>query len=145
MKPPRSLKITDLDIGSGRPCVPGDLAICHCVCARRQGDVLFASDPDAPYSIRVGGRDCFAGIEYGLLGMKIGGYRTVVVPPNLTYHECKTYHGLPDDAMLVYQLRLVDLPGKWDPEMEHRLAARPNSNHRVQKGGKQSRLPENAS
>jgi len=44
MKPPRSLKITDNEIGTGRPCVPGDLAICHCVCTRRKGDVLFASD-----------------------------------------------------------------------------------------------------
>ncbi len=123
MKPPRSLKITDNEIGSGRPCVPGDLAICHCVCSRRKGDVLFASDTDTPYPIRVGGRDCYAGIEYGLLGMRIGGRRTVIVPPNLTYDERKTYLDLPADALLVYDLRLIDLPEKWDAEMEQRLAA----------------------
>ena len=127
MKPPRSLKITDIELGSGRPCVPGDLAICDCVCTRRKGDVLFASDADTPYPIRVGGRDCYIGIEYGLLGMRVGGRRTVVVPPNLTYHERRTYTELPENALLVYELKLLDLPDKWDPEMECRLAAGANS------------------
>ena len=127
MKPPRSLKITDHEIGSGRPCVPGDLAICHCVCTRRKGDVLFASDADSPYPIRVGGRDCYGGIEYGLLGMRIGGRRTVVAPPNLIYDERKTYPDLPVDSLLVYELQLIDLPEKWDPEMECRLTARADS------------------
>lgn len=124
MKTPRSLKITDHEIGAGRPCVPGDLAICRCVCTLRKGDVLFASEAKSPYPIRVGGRDCYAGIEYGLLGMRIGGRRTVVVPPNLTYDERKTYSDLPANALLVYELELIDLPEKWDPEMERRLADR---------------------
>ncbi|CAD72007.1 MAG TPA: FKBP-type peptidyl-prolyl cis-trans isomerase [Rhodopirellula baltica] len=135
MKPPRSLKILDHEIGSGRPCVPGDLATCNCVCSRRKGDMLFASDADTPYQIRVGGRDCHAGIEYGLLGMRIGGRRTVIVPPNLTYDERKRYPDLPADALLVYELELLDLPGKWDPEMERRLAARGSSNWNVQDCG----------
>ncbi len=62
------------------------------------------------------------GIEYGLLGMEIGGKRTVVVPPNLTYHERKTYRDLPANSMLIYNLSLVSLGEKWDSEMEHRLA-----------------------
>ena len=127
MKPPRSLKIADIEHGSGRPCVPGDIAICDCVCTRRKGDVLFASDADSPYRIRVGGRDCCVGVEYGLLGMRVGGRRTVTVPPNLTYHERKTYTQLPENALLVYELRLIDLPDKWDPEMERRLATESNS------------------
>ena len=84
--------------------------------------MLFASEPNTPYPVRVGGRDCFAGIEYGLLGMRVGGNRTVVVPPNLTYDERKSYSELPESAVLVYELRLVSLPEKWDPEMESRLA-----------------------
>jgi FKBP-type peptidyl-prolyl cis-trans isomerase len=122
MKPPRGLKITDTEAGTGRPCVPGDLAVCHCTCTRRKGDVVFISEPNDPYRIRVGGRDCYVGIEYGLLGMRVGGRRSVLVPPNLTYHERKTYRDIPQDAMLIYDLRLIDLPEKWDPEMEARLA-----------------------
>jgi peptidylprolyl isomerase len=127
MKPPRSLKITDHDIGTGRQCVPGDVAVCHCVCTRHKGELVFASDPNSPYSIRVGGRDSCAGIEYGLLGMRIGGRRTVVVPPNLTYHERKIYRDLPVDTMLKYELQLIDLPDKWNADMERRLADRGDS------------------
>jgi FKBP-type peptidyl-prolyl cis-trans isomerase len=83
---------------------------------------VFISEPNDPYRIRVGGRDCYVGIEYGLLGMRVGGRRSVLVPPNLTYHERKTYRDIPQDAMLIYDLRLIDLPEKWDPEMEARLA-----------------------
>jgi peptidylprolyl isomerase len=122
IKPPRSLKITDTEMGTGRPCVPGDVAVCHCVCTRRKGDVVFTSEPNDPYRIRVGGRDCYVGIEYGLIGMRVGGKRSILVPPNLTYHERKTYREIPQDAMLIYELRLVDLPEKWDAEMDSRLA-----------------------
>jgi FKBP-type peptidyl-prolyl cis-trans isomerase len=62
------------------------------------------------------------GIEYGLLGMRVGGKRSILVPPNPTYHERKTYREIPEDAMLIYELRLVDLSEKWDAEMESRLA-----------------------
>lgn len=86
--------------------------------------MLFASEPNSPYPVRVGGRDCFAGIEYGLLGMRVGGQRTVIVPPNLTYDERKTYPELPESALLVYELQLISLSEKWDPEMESRLSER---------------------
>lgn len=121
MKPPRSLKITDLSLGSGPACSPGDIAICTCVCRRRKGDVVFEFDTATPSTIRVGARDYFAGIEYGLLGMRVGGERSVTVPPNLTYYERKTYPELPSTAILVYQLRLLELSGKWDPDMPSRL------------------------
>ncbi len=76
---------------------------------------------NGPYTIRVGARDGFVGIEYALLGMKIGRQRTVVVPPNLTYHERKTYRDLPENSMLIYNLSLLSLGEKWDSEMERRL------------------------
>lgn len=127
MKAPRSLKITDLTNGTGPSCEPGDLAICHCRCTRSKGDLLFESNPDTPYEIRIGARDSFVAIEYGLLGMRAGGQRQVVAPPNLTVDERKTYPDLPDGAMLIYELTLLELPSKWDPDMAARLAANQNA------------------
>lgn len=54
--------------------------------------------------------------------MRVGGRRTIVVPRNLTYDERKTYHHLPPDTMLIYDVQLLDLPTKWDADMERRLA-----------------------
>ena len=126
MKPPRSLKISDRKLGSGRMVVPGDVAVCHCRCTRSKGDVVFNSDENGPWPVRVGARDGYIGIEYGLIGMQIGGERTIVVPPNLTYHERKTYKDIPEDALLVYDITLVDFRMKWDPEMESRLSKSEN-------------------
>ena len=113
--------MTDQNLGIGRKVVPGDVAVCHCRCTRSKGEVVFSSEQDGPYPIRVGERDCYVGIEYGLIGMQIGGRRTVAVPPNLTYHERKTYKDLPEDAMLVYELTLVEFRDKWDTGMKTRL------------------------
>lgn len=122
MKPPRSLKISDNQLGTGRKVVPGDVAVCRCRCTRRKGDLVFASPAQEPYAIRVGARDCCVGIEYGLLGMQVGGIRTITVPPNLTYIERKIYTDIPEDAMLVYEIELIELREKWDADMESRLA-----------------------
>jgi FKBP-type peptidyl-prolyl cis-trans isomerase len=83
---------------------------------------VFASPTREPYVIRVGARDYCVGIEYGLLGMQIGGIRTITVPPNLAYVERKIYTDIPEDAMLVYEIELIELREKWDADMEKRLA-----------------------
>ena len=126
MKPPRSLKISDILVGTGRKVVPGDVAVCRCRCTRHKGDLVFASPEQEFSTIRVGTRNYCVGIEYGLIGMQIGGKRTVRVPPNLTYIERKSYCDIPQDAILIYELELVDLPTKWDAEMEHRLSFEPD-------------------
>ena len=82
---------------------------------------MFDSDRDGPHPIRVGGRDCYTGLEFGLLGMQVGGRRKIVVPPNLTYDERKTFPTIPENAILTYTLSLIELREKWDPEMESRL------------------------
>jgi hypothetical protein len=50
MKPPRSLKISDHKLGSGRKVVPGDVAVCHCRCSRSKGDVVFSSEANGPFT-----------------------------------------------------------------------------------------------
>ena len=96
----------------------------RCIAALRgrKGGVVFNSDENGPWPVRVGARDGYIAIEYGLVGMQIGGERTIVVPPNRIYHERKTYEDIPKDAMLVYDISLVDFLMKWDPEMESRLS-----------------------
>lgn len=123
MKPPRSLKINDIEIGTGRACVPGDTALVHFVIRRPKGDVLSSCSEKRPSEIDVGRRDYHVAIEYGLLGMQVGGRRSVVVPPILVGY-LHTQFGLPPGSMVVIELHLIDLPRKWDPDMESRLSSR---------------------
>ena len=122
MKPPRSLKITDIATGVGPKVVPGDTVVCKWRCTRTKGDILFQSDDSHVHKLRVGARDSCVGIEYGLLGMQRDGVRRVVSPPNLTYIERKSFPDLPENAILFYELTLMEIVGKWDPGMPERLA-----------------------
>ena len=121
MKPPRSLKIINIETGTGPMVVPGDTVVCKWRCTRTKGDIVFQSEDSQALPIRVGARDYCVGIEYGLLGMQCGGSRRVVSPPNLTYVERKSFPDLPENSKLIYELKLVEIKGKWDPEMQQRL------------------------
>ena len=121
MKPPRGLQITDVETGAGPRVVPGDLAVCKWRCTQTQGDILFQSDDSQSQPIRVGARDYCVGIEYGLLGMQPGGTRRIKAPPHLTYVERKSFPDLSENAVLIYELTLIEIAGKWDATMEKRL------------------------
>ena len=122
MKPPRSLKITDVEQGTGPKVVPGDTVLSRWRCTLARGDVLFQSDDSQLQTLRVGARDYCVGIEYGLIGMQHGGSRRVVSPPNLNYVDRKSFPDLPETSVLTYELTLVEITGKWGPEMQDRLA-----------------------
>ncbi|MFO0943876.1 MAG: FKBP-type peptidyl-prolyl cis-trans isomerase [Pirellulales bacterium] len=117
MKPPRSLKILDIKVGMGRIVAPGDAAVCRCRCTRSKGELVYESPDKEPYVVRVGARDACVGIEYGLLGMQIGGVRRVQVPPNLTYVERRIVAQLPENAILIYEIELLEFREKWNAEM----------------------------
>lgn len=106
--------------------MPGDTALVHYVIKRPKGDVLYSSDEKRPSEIDVGRRDYHVAIEYGLLGMQVGGRRSVVVPPILVGYLCRQFD-LPVGSMVIIELHLVDLPRKWDPEMEARLNGKPSN------------------
>lgn len=120
MKPPRSLKTSDSELRTGRPVVPGDVAVCRCTCALSKGDLVFASQAS---EVRVGARDYCVGLEYGLLGMRVGGIRKVIVPSNLTFVERTIYREIPEAAMLIHEIELTELREKWDAGMEKRLGS----------------------
>jgi peptidylprolyl isomerase len=90
------------------------------VLRRPKGDVLHSSVEGRPSVIDVGRRDYHAAIEYGLLGMQVGGRRSVVVPPILVGY-LRTQYELPQGSMVVIELHLIELPERWDPDMESRL------------------------
>ncbi|MGN6545703.1 MAG: FKBP-type peptidyl-prolyl cis-trans isomerase [Aureliella sp.] len=122
MKPPRGLKIIDETNGDGPPAMPGDVVMFEYECRLNRGELIASSKQYGPYQYRLGSRDCAPGVEFGLMGMRKGGVRTVRVPPHLTYVDRQINPEIPTDAVLVYTLRrisLVDPP--WDADMRQRL------------------------
>jgi hypothetical protein len=65
--------------------------------------------PFIDHRITMGGRRAIAGVEYSLLGMKVGGYRKVRISPHLGYRDGGLADLIPPDAVLIVELWLREL------------------------------------
>ncbi len=84
---PTELEITDLTVGDGTEAVAGSTVSAHYVgVARSTGEEFDASwNRGAPLDFPVGAGRVIAGWDQGLLGMRVGGRRRLVIPPDMAY------------------------------------------------------------
>lgn len=61
---------------------------------------------DKPFSFAVAGGGVIPGFAQGVLGMKVGGERLVVIPPELGYGNM-AYGPIPGDSVLVFDIKLL--------------------------------------
>jgi len=66
-----------------------------------------------PITFQIGTRQVIQGWEIGLLGMKIGGKRTILIPPELGYGSSGAGDIIPPDTKLIFEIEILDaiLPG----------------------------------
>jgi len=87
--PSGKLEITDIWEGSGPEASAGDLVEVHYVgVAYSSGEEFDASwDRGGPLQFRLGAGQVIAGWDQGVLGMKVGGRRQLIIPPELAYGD----------------------------------------------------------
>jgi peptidylprolyl isomerase len=87
--PPADLVIEDLTVGDGDEAQPGQLATVHYVgVAHSTGEEFDASwNRREPFEFPLGGGRVIAGWDRGVVGMKVGGRRKLVIPPHLGYGD----------------------------------------------------------
>ena len=83
------LEITDLVLGDGEEAKAGQQAVVHYVgVAHSTGEEFDASyNRGAPFTFPIGEGRVIAGWDQGVQGMKIGGRRQLVIPPQLGYGD----------------------------------------------------------
>lgn len=92
------LYFRDIRVGTGKTIVAGDSLNVKYVGALADGTVF---DPGTlPYGFTIPG-NVIQGWNEGLLGMKVGGSRQLVIPPSLGYGAAGT-RGIPPNAVLVF-------------------------------------------
>ncbi|MFD6096555.1 FKBP-type peptidyl-prolyl cis-trans isomerase [Nocardiopsis flavescens] len=87
--PPADLQITDSVVGEGQQAGHGSTVDVHYVgVAFSSGEEFDASwSRGAPLSFRLGAGQVIPGWDQGVLGMRVGGRRKLVIPPHLAYGE----------------------------------------------------------
>jgi peptidylprolyl isomerase len=85
--PPRRLVVEDVVRGKGRPARPGDTVTMQYVgVAFSTGEQFDASwDRGQPLTFQLGSGQVIRGWDRGIAGMREGGRRKLVIPPELAY------------------------------------------------------------
>jgi peptidylprolyl isomerase len=103
------LKYRDQVVGSGPTVAEGQTVAVHYSGCFTDGTKFDENnDADPAYLIKLGVDPIIAGFEEGLIGMRVGGRRQLVIPPALGYgSNPPAQSGIPADAVLVFTIDVV--------------------------------------
>ena len=65
-------------------------------------------DRGEPFSFQIGLRQVIEGWETGIIGMKVGGKRTLIIPPELGYGDRGAGELIPPNSTLIFDIEIID-------------------------------------
>ncbi len=110
------IAITTLEPGKGPQAKPGDTVRVHYVGTLTDGKKFDSSrDRNQPFDFTLGLGTVIKGWDQGVVGMRAGEKRKLVIPPSLAYGSSGR-PGIPPDATLVFEVQLLAINPKGLPE-----------------------------
>jgi peptidylprolyl isomerase len=103
------LRITDLVVGSGEEAVSGKSVSVNYRGTLTNGREFDSSYGRGPFSFPLGGGRVIKGWDEGVAGMKVGGKRKLVIPPDLAYGERGAGGVIPANATLIFEVELLQV------------------------------------
>jgi peptidylprolyl isomerase len=110
------LQIIDTVVGTGAAPKPGQICVMHYtgwLYENGQKGKKFDSSVDRkePFEFPIGQRKVIAGWDEGVATMKVGGKRTLIIPPALGYGARGAGGVIPPNATLMFDVELLDVKG----------------------------------
>lgn len=107
---PSGLAYADLTVGSGAQPVAGKPVKVHYTGWLENGTKFDSSvDRGEPFVFTIGAGEVIPGWDEGVMTMKTGGKRRLVVPPQLGYGATGAGGVIPPDATLIFEVELIDV------------------------------------
>ncbi len=99
-EPPAGLTIRDITVGGGAEAVPGAKVRVHYLGVEFASGEEFDSSWNRGESIEFPLRGLIQGWQDGIPGMKVGGRRELIIPPNLAYGAAGSGHRLSGQTLI---------------------------------------------
>ncbi len=106
-KKPSGLYLLDVKEGTGAEAAAGQVAQVHYTGWLVNGKQFDSSVGGSPFEFAVGQGQVIAGWDEGVAGMKVGGKRRLVLPPELGYGAAGSSGVIPPGATLVFDVELI--------------------------------------
>jgi peptidylprolyl isomerase len=105
---PSGLKYIDRKVGNGREALAGDLVFVHYIGTVEGKKFDSSLDRDTPFKFRLGASEVIKGWDEGVVGMRAGGKRKLIIPPALGYGATGAAGGkIPPNATLEFEIELL--------------------------------------
>jgi len=107
------LKYIDTKKGIGQSPKDGQIVIVHYVGTLPDGTKFDSSrDRGEPFRFAIGEGQVIKGWDEGIKTMKVGGQRTLIIPPDLAYGEQGAGNVIQPNATLHFDVELIGVEGK---------------------------------
>jgi|SRR5262245_3411218 len=105
------LKYVDQKVGDGAEAKVGSTVKVHYTGTLENGKKFDSSrDRDEPFEVTIGKSRVIKGWTEGLQGMKAGGKRKLIIPPDLGYGKDGTPDGtIPPNATLIFEIEALEV------------------------------------
>jgi FKBP-type peptidyl-prolyl cis-trans isomerase len=97
-------------VGKGREAKTGDTVSVHYTGTLLDGTKFDSSrDRNQPFEFKLGAGRVIKGWDQGVVGMKVGGKRTLTIPSDLAYGDRGSPPKIPPKATLKFDIELLDV------------------------------------
>ncbi|HWZ73383.1 MAG TPA: FKBP-type peptidyl-prolyl cis-trans isomerase [Casimicrobiaceae bacterium] len=114
----KELQKLDVKVGSGAEAVKGKAVVVHYTgwlydpgTSQKGAKFDSSRDRNVPFGFVLGEGRVIRGWEEGVQGMKVGGQRTLIIPPDMAYGERGAGGVIPPNATLIFDVELIEVKG----------------------------------